>query len=56
MVHVQDHPISLVDENTVKHGMAKSFYGQHGYAMLQKAQEYGDVLKRIEKIFAFFFL
>ena len=44
MVHVQDHSISLIEDNTIKQGMAISFYGQHGYAVLQKAQEYGDVL------------
>src|SRR3989344_1209285 len=44
MVYIQDHPISLVEGNTIKQGRATSFYGQHGYAVLQKAQEYGEVL------------
>ena len=43
MVHIQDYSISLIEENTIKQGMARSFYSQHGYAVLQKAQEYGDV-------------
>ena|SRR3989338_1225202 len=44
MVYIQDHPISLVEGNTIKQGRATSFYGQHGYAVLQKAQEYCEVL------------
>jgi len=44
MVVVQDHPISLIRGYTIKQGSAKSFYGQQGYLLLHKAQEYGDVL------------
>lgn len=44
MVVIQDHPVSLIEGNTIKQGTAKSFYDQHGYIALHKAQEYGDVL------------
>ncbi|MEK6939279.1 MAG: hypothetical protein AABX31_00980 [Nanoarchaeota archaeon] len=44
MVIVQEHPISLIKGNTIKQGTAKSFYDQHCYIALHKAQEYGDVL------------
>src|SRR3989344_5825317 len=44
MVHVQDHPIFLLEDNTIKQGMARSFYDQHGYIALHQAQEYGEVL------------
>ena len=48
MVYIQDHCISLIAKEqgkyTLKQGMAKSFYHQHVYVALQKAQEYGEVL------------
>lgn len=44
MVYIQEHPISLIVANTIKQGMARSFYDQQGYLALQEAQEHGDVL------------
>lgn len=48
MVVSKDHPVCLIEREhekyLLKQGMARSFYGQLGYAMLQKAQEHGDIL------------
>ncbi len=54
MVIVKDHHVSLLEENTIKQGIAQSFYGQQNYIVLDKAQEYGDVLTLPEFLQALF--
>jgi len=41
---IQDHQLFLLEGNTIKQGIAKSFYGQNAHVVLQEAQDYGDVI------------
>lgn len=44
MAYLQEHFISLLSGTTIKQGVATSFYDQHNYVALEKAQQHGEVL------------